>query len=146
MAAETQARGPVNALYSGLGRGSARAAQLQYFFHLEKILSCLANHTAIMLCKAKSTVFKTPSILLIPPLILLLILLLIPLLMLLLPPLILLLIPLLLLRERGLTPARFAWRIRQPLCWGGLAGSGLARVAVAGGRRPGAGWPCYRPV
>ena len=131
------ARGPVN---SSAAR-PAWAVQLQYDFHSQKLLSRLANHIAIMLRKAESAVLKTPSILLIPPLILLLILLLIPLLMLLLPPLILLLIPLLLLRERGLTPARFAWRIRQPLCWGGLAGSGsrLAGLAVAG--RPGAGWP-----
>ena len=54
------ARGPVN---SSAAR-PAWAVQLQYDFHLEKILSYLENHTAITLHKAKSTALKTPSILL----------------------------------------------------------------------------------
>ena len=41
---------------------------MQYDFHLEKILSCLANYIAITLHKAESTVLKTPSILLLMPL------------------------------------------------------------------------------
>jgi len=40
---------------------------MQYDFHLEKILSYLENHTAITLHKAKSTVLKTTSILLLIP-------------------------------------------------------------------------------
>ena len=40
---------------------------MQYDFHLEKILSCLANHIAITLHKAEYTLLKTPSILLLIP-------------------------------------------------------------------------------
>ena len=101
----------------------AWAVQLQYDFLGQKLLSYLANHIAITLHKAESTLLKTPSILL------------------LIPPLMLLLIPLLLLRERGLTLRADHQRIRQPLCWGGLAGSGsgLAGCGVAVAGWPGAG-------
>jgi len=108
----------------------ARAVQLQYDFHSQKLLSHLANHIAITLHKAESAVLKTPSILLLP------------LLMLLLLPLILLLITQLLLRERGLTLRADHQRIRQPLCWGG--GRIRIRAGRISGGRLATSWRCYR--
>jgi len=134
MAAETQTRGPVNALYQRGPRGQCNCNMISTwkntFLPGKSYCICrtqnaiyIATHTATHTATTATHTATHTAVLL--------------------------LIPLLILRERGLTLRADHQRIRQPLCWGGIGRIRIraGRMRSGGGRWPGAAsWRCLSVV